>query len=83
LPVPRPAQEAVAADLQIAALSEARVFVVGERISPEEAAELRRAVIQAAAEGRKVKFRVHRTEKTGGGGSDIFDINIQTLVKGE
>jgi bla regulator protein BlaR1 len=66
--------------------AEAQVLTVGQALSQEEAAEIRRAVIQAAAEARKVKFRLRRTESpTGGGGGQGsgFDINIQTLVKGE
>jgi beta-lactamase regulating signal transducer with metallopeptidase domain len=60
----------------------ARVFVVGEPLSPAQAAELRRAVDHAVAEHRKAKFRVERRE-TGGSSDGLFDINIQTLVKGE
>ncbi|HEU0098888.1 MAG TPA: M56 family metallopeptidase [Allosphingosinicella sp.] len=66
--------------------AEAHVFTVGQVISAEEVAELRRAVIQAAAEGRSVKLRVQRGDKPAegsGGGANAFDINIQTLVKGE
>jgi hypothetical protein len=65
--------------------SEAHVFTVRQVLSAEEVAELRAAVIQAAAEGRKVKLRVHRgdTPSGGGGHGNGFDINIQTLVKGE
>lgn len=62
--------------------TEARVFVVGQQLSPEDAAEIRRAVAEAVATGEKLKFRVDRAR--GGGGSDsALDINIQTLVKGE
>ncbi|HEX8125770.1 MAG TPA: M56 family metallopeptidase [Allosphingosinicella sp.] len=65
--------------------SEAHVFTVGEVLSAEQVAELRAAVIQAAAEGHKVKLRVQRGENVPGGGGQghAFDINIQTLVKGE
>ncbi|HEX8448150.1 MAG TPA: M56 family metallopeptidase, partial [Allosphingosinicella sp.] len=65
--------------------SEAHVFAVGEVLSAEELAQIRAAVIQAAAEGHKVKLRVQRSESAPGGGSQghAFDINIQTLVKGE
>jgi len=65
--------------------AEAHVFTVGRALSEEEAAEIRRAVIQAAAEGRKVEFKVRRAESTAGGGGqgNGFDINIQTLEKGE
>jgi beta-lactamase regulating signal transducer with metallopeptidase domain len=65
--------------------SEGQVFTVRQVLSPEEVAELRAAVLEAAAEGRKVKLRVHRGESTPGGGGQTsgFDINIQTLVKGE
>ena len=65
--------------------SEAHVFTVRQALSAEQVAELRAAVIQAAAEGRAVKLRVHRGETPSGGGghSNGFDINIQTLVKGE
>lgn len=65
--------------------SEAHLFTVRQALSAEEVAEIRAAVIQAAAEGRKVKLRVHRGEAPSGGGghSNGFDINIQTLVKGE
>jgi bla regulator protein BlaR1 len=84
-PVPAPAPgETVGFSRQIH--SEAHVFTVGQALSAEQVVELRRAVIQAAAEGRKLKLRVHRGEepaKGGGGGSSAFDINIQTLEKGE
>jgi beta-lactamase regulating signal transducer with metallopeptidase domain len=64
--------------------AQAQVFVVGERLSPEEAAELRKAVDRAVAEGRKLRFRVERGESGGGGGGEsVLDINVQTLVKGE
>lgn len=66
--------------------AEAHVLTVGAALSEEEAEEIRKAVIQAAAEGRKVKFRFQRADKPadgGGGGGNAFDINIQTLVKGE
>ncbi|MEA3051322.1 MAG: bla regulator protein blaR1 [Sphingomonadales bacterium] len=61
---------------------EAHVFVVGAPLSPEQADEIRRAVAEAAAEGRKVKLRVRRAVSSGGGG-DALDFSIQTLVKGE
>jgi beta-lactamase regulating signal transducer with metallopeptidase domain len=65
--------------------TEARVFVIGRSLSAENTAELRKAVDQAVAEGRKLKFRVDRREAEagGGGGDNVFDINIQTLIKGE
>ena len=66
--------------------AQARVIVLGGELSAEEAAELRRAVSRAVAEGRKAKFRVDRGETGGGGsgeGDSAFDINIQTLIKGE
>jgi bla regulator protein BlaR1 len=64
--------------------AEAQVVVVRRTLSPEEAAEIRQAVIKAAAEGRKIRFRVDRGEHPGGGGGDDgFGINIQTLIKGE
>jgi hypothetical protein len=65
--------------------AEAHVFTVGQALSEEEAAEIRAAVIKAAAEGRQVKFRVRRAETPAGGGGqgNGFDINIQTLEKGE
>jgi beta-lactamase regulating signal transducer with metallopeptidase domain len=65
--------------------AEAHVFTVGQALSEEEAALFRRAVIQAAAEGRTVKLRVRRPESPAGGGGqgNGFDINIQTLEKGE
>jgi bla regulator protein BlaR1 len=65
--------------------SEAHVFAVRQIFSEEEVAEIRAAVIQAAAEGRKVKLRIHRGDAPSGGGGhgNGFDINIQTLVKGE
>ena len=65
--------------------SEARVVVVGQRLSPADAAELRRAVAEAVAAGHKLKFRIDRGESSrgGGGGEGLFDINIQTLVRGE
>lgn len=64
---------------------EAHVFTVRHALSAEEVAELKRAVVQAAAEGRKVELRVDRGESAAGGGGQGhgFDINIQTLVKGE
>ena len=65
--------------------SEAHVFTVRQALSAEQVAEIRRAVIQAAAEGRKVKLRVDRGDSPAGGGGqgNGFDINIQTLEKGE
>lgn len=65
--------------------SETHVFTVRHALSVEEVAELRAAVIQAAAEGRKLKLRVDRGDAPSGGGGhgNGFDINIQTLVKGE
>ncbi|HEX8309110.1 MAG TPA: M56 family metallopeptidase [Allosphingosinicella sp.] len=65
--------------------SEAHVFTVREVLSAEDVAELRAAVIKAAAEGHEVKLRVKRGESAPGGGGQghAFDINIQTLVKGE
>jgi bla regulator protein BlaR1 len=80
---PLPAQIEAVRVRQIHA--EAHLFAVGQTLSAEEVAEIRRAVIQAAAEGRQVKLRVHRGESPAGGGgqASAFDINIQTLVKGE
>jgi hypothetical protein len=68
--------------------AEARLFVVGETLSAEQAAELHKAVRQAVVEGRKVRFRVERGQARseapgGGGGEGVFDINVQTLVKGD
>ncbi|MGA9581358.1 MAG: hypothetical protein WBR13_05250, partial [Allosphingosinicella sp.] len=65
--------------------AEAQMFTVRQALSAEEVAEIRAAVIQAAAEGRKVKLRVDRGSGGSGGGGQGhgFDINIQTLVKGE
>jgi beta-lactamase regulating signal transducer with metallopeptidase domain len=82
-PVPLPAQIEVAQVRQIHA--ETHLFTVGQALSVEEVAEIRRAVIEAAAQGRKVKLRVNRGESPAGGGGqgNGFDINIQTLVKGE
>jgi bla regulator protein BlaR1 len=70
---------------QILAFTEAHVLTVGQALSEEEAAEIRAAVIHAAAEGHKVKFQVRRVESPAGGGGQGhgFDINIQTLEKGE
>ncbi len=59
----------------------ARVFVVGGPLSPADAEELRKAVGHAVAESRKVRFRAERRD--GGSGEGIFDVNVQTLVKGE
>ena len=67
--------------VRVTTRGEAHLFAVRQVISPEELIELRRAVAEAAAEGRKVKFRLDRSE--GGGGGNGFDINIQTLEKGE
>ncbi|HEX8240885.1 MAG TPA: M56 family metallopeptidase [Allosphingosinicella sp.] len=91
LPAPRlAAVEGVPGEAQIVRLTrtvhaEAHVYTVGQALSEEEAAEIRQAVIQAAAEGRKLKFRVRRAETPAGGGGQGsgFDINIQTLEKGE
>jgi hypothetical protein len=91
LPVPRLASvEGVPGEAQVVRFTrrvhaEAHVYTIGEALSEEEAAEIRRAVIQAAAEGRKLRFEVQRAESSAGGGgqSSGFDINIQTLVKGE
>lgn len=83
-PVPQPAPVRVERHLiQLSADgSHARVFVVGEALSPDDAAELRKAVDHAVAERRKARFRVERHD--GGGSSEgIFDVNIQTLIKGE
>jgi beta-lactamase regulating signal transducer with metallopeptidase domain len=65
--------------------AEAHVFTVRQVLSAEEVAEIRRAVVQAAAEGRKVQLRVNRGDSPAGGGGQGhgFDINIQTLEKGE
>lgn len=65
--------------------SETHVFTVRQALSAEEVAQIRAAVIQAAAEGRAVKLRVDRGDSPAGGGGHAngFDINIQTLVKGE
>jgi hypothetical protein len=88
IPVPKPAQ-AEAGDGRAVLVtrrvhSEAHLFTVSHRMSAEDVAELRRAVAEAAVEGRKVKVRVnHGAEPGGGGGGHPFDINIQTLVKGE
>jgi hypothetical protein len=82
-PGPRPAQLEALRVRQIHA--EAHLFTVRQALSAEEIAEIRAAVIQAAAEGRKVKLRVHRGDAPSGGGGhgNGLDINIQTLVKGE
>ncbi|HEX8466619.1 MAG TPA: M56 family metallopeptidase [Allosphingosinicella sp.] len=83
LPAPQPPQVETVRFGQIH--SEAHVFTVREMLSAEEVAQLRAAVIKAAAEGHKVKLRVQHGESAPGGGSQghAFDINIQTLVKGE
>lgn len=87
MPAPQPAQSeagdgrAVLVARRIHA--EAHLFTVSRRLSDEDVAELRRAVAEAAAEGREVKVRVSRGDEPGGGGGNGFDINIQTLVEGE
>jgi hypothetical protein len=64
--------------------AEAHLFAVSRRLSEADVVELRRAVAEAAAEGREVKLRVSRGDEPGGGGGGHgFDINIQTLVEGE
>jgi beta-lactamase regulating signal transducer with metallopeptidase domain len=65
--------------------AEAHVLTVAHPLSEEQVAEIRRAVIEAAAAGRKVKVRLRAPEKPAGGGGSgtAFDINIQTLEKGE
>lgn len=83
LPAPQPAQVEALRFRQVHA--EAHVVTVRQVLSVEEVAEISRTVIQAAAEGRKVRLRVNRGESPvgGGGHGNGFDINIQTLVKGE
>jgi beta-lactamase regulating signal transducer with metallopeptidase domain len=82
-PAPRPAPGEFVQLRQVYA--ETHLLTVREALSAEQVAEIKRAVIQAAAEGRKVRLRVDRGESTvgGGGHGNGFDINIQTLVKGE
>lgn len=83
---PQPARVRVERHLLQVGTSETqgRLFVVGERLSAEDAAELHKAVNEAIAEGRKVRFRVDRGDGHGSGsGESVFDVNIQTLVKGE
>ena len=64
--------------------AEARLVVLSGRLTPEQAAELRKAYSKAVAEGRRIKFRRERREAPGGGSGDgVFDLNIQTLVKGD
>lgn len=65
--------------------AETHVFTVRQALSAEDVAQIRAAVIQAAAEGRNVQLRVDRGDSPPGGGGhgNGFDINIQTLVKGE
>lgn len=63
--------------------TQARVFIVGGPLSPADAEALRQAVSHAVAESRKVKFRAEQRREGGGGGEGVFDINVQTLVKGE
>jgi beta-lactamase regulating signal transducer with metallopeptidase domain len=62
--------------------SHARVFLVGPPLSPADAEELRKAVSHAVTESRKVRFRAEGREG-GGSGEGVFDIHVQTLVKGE
>ena len=62
--------------------AQARLFVVGKPLSPADAEALREAVSHAVAEGQKARFRIER-RASGGSGEGIFDINVQTLVKGE
>ena len=65
--------------------TEAHVFALGQPLSQDEAAEIRHAMTQAAAAGRKLEFRFSRPESPAGGGGQGsgFDIHIQTLEKGE
>jgi hypothetical protein len=69
----------------IARHSETHVLTVAHPLSEEQAAEIQRAVVEAAAAGRKVKVRLRRADSPAGGGGSgtAFDINIQTLEKGE
>jgi beta-lactamase regulating signal transducer with metallopeptidase domain len=83
-PAPRPAGvEGVQVIGQVH--TEAHLFTVRQALTAEEVAEIRQAVLQAAAEGRKVQLRIDRGESAPGGGGQghAFDINIQTLEKGE
>lgn len=84
-PAPQPVQVRVEHHLvQLSADgTQARVFVVGGPLSPAEAEALRQAVSHAVAESRKVKFRAEQSREGGGSGEGVFDINVQTLVKGE
>jgi hypothetical protein len=71
-------------EVRTAAGIEGQLVLIGGRLSPEQAIELRRAVAQAVADGRKLKLRVDRGENRGGGSdASVFDINIQTIVRGE
>jgi hypothetical protein len=68
--------------------AEAQIFTVSQMLSEEEAAELRQAVAQADADGREVRLQVGQSDASdspagGGGQSKGFDINIQTLERGE
>jgi len=87
VPVPQPAHGEAANVQAVQAVraihAEAHLFAVSHQLSVEDVAEIRRAVAEAAAEGRKLKLRVNRGEQSGGGSGHAFDINIQTLVKGE
>ncbi|HEX8572594.1 MAG TPA: M56 family metallopeptidase [Allosphingosinicella sp.] len=69
-------------EARIVRISTGRLYVVGERLSADEAAELHRAVAEAVAAGQKLRFRVDRGQG-GGGGEAVFDTNIQTLVTGD
>jgi hypothetical protein len=62
--------------------TEAQLVLLTEHLSAEDAAELRRAVADAVAQGRKVKFRFER-HQAGGGSEGDFDVNIQTIVRGD
>ncbi|MEA3011194.1 MAG: bla regulator protein blaR1 [Sphingomonadales bacterium] len=67
--------------------AEAQVFTVSQVLSEEEAAELRQAVAEAVADGREVRLKVQSDASDspagGGGQGKGFDINIQTLERGE